>query len=86
MGAILKLWMDVILLLTLQYDVGRKPFRGDGSAERFNRSPDEASRYSGRSGRSTLDMKAKMLPTYARNRARCSGAGTKQLLRRPAIR
>lgn len=52
MGAILKLWMDVILLLTLQYDIGRKPFRGDGSAERFNRPLDEANRYNGRSGRS----------------------------------
>lgn len=52
MGAILKLWMDVILLLTLQYDIGRKPFRGGGSAERFNRPLDEASRSNGRSGRS----------------------------------
>lgn len=52
MGAILKLWMDVILLLTLQCDVGRKPFLDGGSAERFTRSPDEASRYNGRSGRS----------------------------------
>ncbi len=52
MGSILKLWMDVILLLTLQYDIGRKPFLGDGSAERFNRSTDEASRYNERSGRS----------------------------------
>jgi hypothetical protein len=52
MGAILKLWMDVILLLTLQYDVGCKPFLGNGSAERFNHPRDKASRNSERSGRS----------------------------------
>jgi hypothetical protein len=52
MRAILKLWMDVILLLTLQYDVGRNPYLVDGSAERFNRPRDEASRYNERSGRS----------------------------------
>jgi hypothetical protein len=44
--------MDVILLLTLQYDIGCKPYLGNGSAERFNHPRGEASRYSVRSGRS----------------------------------
>ncbi len=44
MGVILKLWMDVILLLTLQRD--RRPAScPDG---RFNGFRDEASRHSGR--------------------------------------
>lgn len=51
MSAILNLWMDVILLLTFQRDVGHRPSL-DGSAERFNRPAGEASRYSERSGRS----------------------------------
>lgn len=51
MTAILKFWMDVVLLLTFQYGV-RPGTRLDGSAERFNRPWDEASRYSERSGQS----------------------------------
>ncbi|MBP1859623.1 hypothetical protein J2Z75_003140 [Rhizobium herbae] len=50
MGTILTLWMDVILLLTLQRDVGRRTFL-DGSAERFSRE-DGASPCIVRSGRS----------------------------------
>jgi hypothetical protein len=51
MNAILRLWMDIILLVTFQYG-GHRSTRLDGSAERFSRLPDEASRYNERSGRS----------------------------------
>jgi len=51
MTAILRLWMDVILLVTLQSNAGCRTFM-DGSAERFSRRPDEASRCNERSGRS----------------------------------
>lgn len=51
MTAILKFWMDVILLLTFQYGV-RPGARLDGSAERFNGPWDEANPYSERSSRS----------------------------------
>ncbi len=45
MGVILKLWMDVILLLTLQRD--RRPAGcPDGHGGRFNGFRDEASRHS----------------------------------------
>lgn len=48
MNAILRLWMDVILLLTLQRNVGHRPSM-DGNAERFSRPEGEASRYNERS-------------------------------------
>lgn len=48
MRVILSLWMDVILLLTLQRDIGQRS-RPEGCDERFNERPDEASRRSGRS-------------------------------------
>ena len=51
MNAILRFWMDVILLVTFQYGARRSPWF-DGSAERFSRLPDEASLYNERSGRS----------------------------------
>jgi hypothetical protein len=51
MNAILRLWMDAILLATFQYGV-RRSTRLDGSAERFSRLRDEASRCSERSDRS----------------------------------
>ncbi|WP_426236785.1 hypothetical protein [Pararhizobium sp. DWP1-1-3] len=49
MTTLLRFWLDVILLVTFQYGARPRTFL-DGSAERFSRSPDEASRYGKRSG------------------------------------
>jgi hypothetical protein len=49
MNAILRLWMDVILVLTFQHGIRR---RVDGSGGQVNRPSNEASRYNERSGRS----------------------------------